>query len=133
MELHERLAQLRQEHNYRLRDLRDAIENATGELMALSYLSTLEKETKAPSIDALTKIAAGYNMTLRDLLSPVELPGTPQRQYSQAFIEFADELHLSEPEREALYQVEYRGKRPETKEGWGLLYSAFKTIENRGV
>jgi transcriptional regulator with XRE-family HTH domain len=133
MELRERLAQLRQSRNYKLRELREAIEAATGESMALSYLSTLEKENRTPSIDTLTKIAAGYGMSLRELLGPVVLPGAPQRQYSQTFEEVAAERGMSDAEKEELYQFEFRGKRPETKEDWDLLYSVLKTIEKRGA
>lgn len=133
MELRERLAKLRQERNYKLRDLRGAIEAATGESMALSYLSALEKEERAPSVDALTKIAAGYGMTLKQLLGPVVLPGSPEPQYPPALDEVARERGMSDAEKAELVQFEFRGKRPESKEDWDTLYSVLKGIEKRAT
>ena len=132
MELKERLATLRRSRKYSLRELRERIERESGEAMSISYLSELERRGGTPSMEVLTRIAAGYGMTVRDLLAPVELDETPvEPLYSPEFKSFARRRGLDETEMEELWRVVYRGNRPETEDDWDLLYSALNVIDNR--
>lgn len=132
MDLRERLAQLRRAHGYTLRDLRARIAAATDEQMAISYLSALERVERTPSIDALTRIAAGYGITLQELLEPVDIASAPtEPRYSPVFENFARKRGLNEAEKEELWRVVYRGRRPETEDDWDLLFSALNHIDMR--
>lgn len=131
MELKDRLAELRRSRGYSLRDLREQIEQRTGEKMAISYLSALERVGRTPSVESLTRIAAGYDMSLAELLAPLdgERPPSPS-QLPQGFEAFAKKRNLSDVEKEAFLALEYRGNRPETEEEWDLLYSALNSALN---
>jgi transcriptional regulator with XRE-family HTH domain len=132
MELNERLAALRRSRGYSLRELRERIERETGETMAISYLSELERLDGTPSVDVLTRIAGGYGMTLRELLEPVTLDVAPSGpNYSPVFQAFANNRNLNETEKEELWRVVYRGNRPETEEDWELLYATLNAIDKR--
>lgn len=129
MELKDRLAELRRSRGYTLRALRERIERETGEVMAISYLSALERDVRTPSIDTLSRIAAGYGMTLEDLLRPVEVGGAGQGPgYSPSFDAFATKRNLSNTDKEELWRIQFRGARPETEDDWDLLYLALNRI-----
>lgn len=129
MNLQERLAQLRKARGYSLRELRDRIERETGEAMAISYLSALERVGRTPSIDTLTRIAAGYGMSLQELLAPVDTVGEPEAQrYSPSFDAFARKQNLDVADKEDLWRIQYRGARPETEDDWNLLYLTLNKI-----
>lgn len=133
MELKDRLAALRRARGYTLRELRERIERETGAVMAISYLSALERVDRAPSVDTLGQIAAGYGMTLSELLAPVSVAGrVAVPQYSAGFDAFAARRNLSADEKEELWRIQYRGTRPETEEEWELLYATLNTIRARG-
>ena len=130
MDLRERLTQLRKSRGYSLRELRDRIDRETGEAMAISYLSALERVGRTPSIDTLTRIAAGYDMTVQELLGPVVTTGKPEApRYSPSFDVFARKWNLDESDKEDLWRIQYRGARPETEDDWDLLYLMLKKIE----
>lgn len=123
MELKERLARLRNERGYSLRELRDRIEHATSERLAISYLSELERTGGTPSVDKLARIAAGYEMTLQELIAPVAFNEGPERlAYSEGFLEFVQARQISVEDQEALWRVEFRGERPHSVDDWDLLY-----------
>lgn len=72
--LSERFASIRAERGWSLRDVRDAVERATGHKIAFSYLRTIEHEgATSPSVATLVRIAAGYGMTAQELLAPCDL------------------------------------------------------------
>jgi transcriptional regulator with XRE-family HTH domain len=129
MELQERLAELRRSRGYSLRELRERIQQGTGEVMAISYLSALERVGRTPSIDTLARMAAGYGMTVQELLEPVAIAGgSDEPRYSASFDTFAARRNLDASEKEELWRIQYRGDRPETEEEWDLLYAALNTI-----
>lgn len=132
MELKERLAELRRSREYTLRELRERIERETGEVMAISYLSALERVGRTPSIETLARIAAGYGMTVQELLEPVEIWGRPKdTRYSLSFDAFAARRNLDVTEKEELWRIQYRGTRPETEEDWELLFATLNAIDKR--
>jgi transcriptional regulator with XRE-family HTH domain len=129
MDLKERLAQLRSSYGYSLRELRERIERETGDVMAISYLSALERVERTPSIDTLSRIAAGYGMTLQELLGPVGIASEPEApRYSPSFDAFARNRNLDASDREDLWRIQYRGARPETEDDWDLLYLTLNKI-----
>lgn len=132
MELKERLSTLRRSRKYSLRELRERIERETGEKIAISYLSELERLGGTPSMEVLTRIATGYGLTLHELLEPVDIVGGPgDKPFTPEFESFAAKRNLDETEKEDLWRVVYRGNRPETEEDWELLYVALNTITRR--
>lgn len=129
MKLRDRLGELRRSRGYSLRELRERIERETGEVMAISYLSALERVERAPSLEALSRIASGYGITLQELLDPVEIWGSSQEsQYSPTFDAFAAKQNLDSSEKEELWRIQFRGARPETEEEWQLLFAALNTF-----
>lgn len=128
MKLKDRLAELRRAQRLTLRELRDQIEESTGERLSVSYLSSLERNETAASIEMLNRIARGYGMTLRDLLEPVDT-------YASLFDEpsdsrFPESLQMADvpPEwKETLSRIEFRGRRPETSGQWEAIYAMLKT------
>ena len=66
MKLGQRLRGIRREHDLTLKDLGSRAD------LSVPYLSNVERGTVNPSIETLQKIAAAYNMAVRDLLTDVE-------------------------------------------------------------
>lgn len=132
MQLKERLETLRHDRGYTLRELRARIEAATGVDLSIAYLSALERVERAPSIETLARIAAGYEITVQDLLEPVELVSpSATRSYSPSFQAFAQKRELSDMDQEELWRVVYRGSRPDTIDDWELLYVTLNSINRR--
>jgi transcriptional regulator with XRE-family HTH domain len=133
MELKDRLVELRKSYELTLRQLRDRIMAATGDDMSISYLSALERVNRTPSIETLAKIAAGYGISVQDLLGPVDLvsPAAKPPAHSPSFESFAQKRGLTATEMEELWRIEYRGSRPESEEDWDLLYSTLNAINRR--
>lgn len=127
MELKERLADLRRARGYTLRQLRDRIEERTGERMSVSYLSELERLAATPSVEALTRIANGYDLSLQELLAPVDFgDDSQQNSYPASLKEFVTRRGLDPAWLETLSRIEYRGKRPESADEWEVIYSVLK-------
>lgn len=132
MDLKERLTSLRRSRGYSLREMRERIKLETGETMAISYLSELERLGGTPSMEMLGRIAAGYGMSLQELLAPVDLAGgSGKSPYTPEFETFVKNRGLDPEEKEDLWRVVYRGGRPETEEDWELLYATVNAIDKR--
>jgi|GEM_PF-2210800 len=133
MELRERLASLRRERGYSLRELRQRIEDRTGERMAISYLSALERAERAPSIETLSRIAAGYDMSLTELLAPTNLGDAEMNtpDLPPGLERIAREKGLSAQDIAELSRIEFRGRRPQTEQEWELILSALNVLPER--
>lgn len=133
MELRERLATLRRERGYSLRELRQRIEDRTGEQMAISYLSALERVGRAPSIEALGRIAAGYEMSLTELLAPTDLSGEigSISDLPPGLERIVRNRGLSDKDVAELSRIEFRGRRPQTEQEWELILSALNVLPER--
>lgn len=124
MLLRERLAELRKARGFTLRELRERIQDRTGERMSVSYLSELERLEMTPSVEVLTRIAMGYDMTFQDLIGPIELGDlAPPSHYPQSLQEYARLVDISDEDLAALSRVEFRGHRPSSVDEWRLLHS----------
>lgn len=133
MELKARLATLRRERGYSLRELRQRIEDRTGEQMAISYLSALERVGRAPSIEALGRIAAGYDMSLTELLAPTDLRTDAGNTSAlpPGLERIVRERDLSGQDVAELSRIEFRGRRPRTEQEWELILSALNVLPER--
>lgn len=129
MELKNRLTQLRRERGYTLRELRDRIERETGERMSFSYLSSLERVGRTPSIEALTHIAAGYGISVQALLAPVDFDeALASSRYPPSLLEFAGQQNLSSDWLDTLASIQFRGERPSTVTEWAAIYGVLYVL-----
>lgn len=132
MELKDRLAQLRHERKYTLRELRDRIEQETGERMSFSYLSSLERIGGTPSIETLMQIAAGYGLSLQALLAPVAFDDRlTDGRYPQSLLDFAEREGLSRDWLDTLASIQFRGVRPQSVDEWAAIYGVLNVLPSR--
>lgn len=132
MELKDRLAQLRREREYTLRELRDRIERETGERMSFSYLSSLERVGGTPSIETLMQIAAGYGLSLQALLAPVVFADRlTDGRYPPSLVEFAQKERLNPDWIDTLASIQFRGERPSTTAEWAAIYGVLNVLPSR--
>lgn len=128
MELKHRLAELRRECGITLRELRERIRERAGEKLSISYLSELERTNIVPSVETLARVAAGYELSLYDLLAPVDSPVDfsgrgSDAQYPEALRALKDNGQIDEEWLETLARIEFRGRRPRTESEWLAIYS----------
>ena len=129
MRLWERLAELRRERGYTLRDLRDRIEEKTGERLSISYLSELERTDTSPPIETLVRIARGYDLSLHNVLAPVDFyGGGTDARYPDALRELRESGSLDDEWMATLARIEFRGQRPQTKDEWLAIYAMLKAF-----
>lgn len=71
----ERLRAIRAGRGWTLREATDRIERQTGHRLSFSYLSALERGKDAtPGLETLERIAAGYGLTVCDLIGCAATP-----------------------------------------------------------
>lgn len=129
MKLRDRLAELRREHGVTLRDLRDRIEEKTGAKLSISYLSEMERTDTMPSVETLARIAKGYNLSLQDVLAPVDFfQSATDAQYPQSLRELAAKQKIDPDWLATLARIEFRGQRPQTEAEWLAIYSMLKAF-----
>jgi transcriptional regulator with XRE-family HTH domain len=134
MQLKDRLAELRRARGLSLRELRERIEARTGEQMAISYLSALERVGRAPSIDSLSKIAAGYDMSLSELLAPTELvTDVPLFELPPGLEAVKKRWGLSDRDVMELTTIQFRGRRPESEREWESLLALLGMHEEKNL
>ncbi len=134
MKLRERLAELRREHGLTLRALRECIEERTGERLSISYLSELERTDAFPSVETLARLARAYNLSLQQLVAPVDFFDEAPDGPGQAVPVPAGLRALLEQGRieadwlATLARIEFRGRRPETEDEWLAVYAVLKAL-----
>lgn len=129
MELRDRLAELRRDEGLTLRQLRDRIEERTGEKISISYLSELERLDTMPSVDTLAKIARAYNMSVGDLLASVDFfEELSEARYPKSLREFIRSEGLDPDWAATLARIEFRGQRPQSEDDWRAVYSVLKAL-----
>lgn len=119
MKLGQRLRGIRREHDLTLKDLGSRAD------LSVPYLSNVERGTVNPSIETLQKIAAAYNMAVRDLLTDVEgLGNAVKPDYPAGFQELLQEYEdeMDGDWVDLLLRINLRGKRPTSKREWEELY-----------
>lgn len=133
MELKHRLAELRRERRMTLRELRERISERTGTKLSISYLSELERLDTVPSVETLARVAAGYDLSLYDLLAPVDSPllfsgGTTDAQYPAALRALIERGQIDEEWARTLARIEFRGRRPDSEAKWLAIYSTLNAF-----
>lgn len=133
MELRHRLAELRRERGITLRELRERISDRTKERLSISYLSELERLDTVPSVETLGKVAAGYDLSLYDLLAPVDSPvnfsgGATNAQYPAALRALLEKNEIDEEWARTLARIEFRGRRPDSEAEWRAIYSTLNAF-----
>lgn len=130
MKLGQRLREVRTERGMTLRQLRDGLEDKTGDKVSISYLSELEREQATPSVATVTNIARVFGMSTRDLLAPVDVfdERESDAQFTASLKMYAENRGLSREWLETLAGIQHRGKRPETDLEWEAVYSMLKAF-----
>lgn len=127
MTLAERLRELRTERGWRLKDAADH----SG--LSVPYLSDLERGRTNPSLDTLQTLSQTYNLSVHDLLEPVDFYGerTPAALPKGLAELLADPVlgpEITPAWQETLSRIELRGKRPESKRDWYEIYLHLKRV-----
>ena len=129
MKLNERLAELRRESGLTLRELRDRIAGRTGDRVSVSYLSELERTDSVPPMDTLLRIAQGYDLTLGDLLAPVDFFADPtEASYPRSLRAFMAKQPVEPEWASVLSRIEFRGQRPDTDSEWQAIYAMLRAF-----
>jgi transcriptional regulator with XRE-family HTH domain len=129
MKLHDRLAELRRESGLTLRELRERIEARTGERLSISYLSELERTETTPPMETLSRIAQGYDLTLGDLLEPVDFfAGPTGAGLPKGLRDFVDKYGIDPEWAASLARIEFRGQRPRSESEWQAIYGILRAF-----
>lgn len=100
--------------------------------LSVSFLSDVERGRTRPSLDTLEKLAACYNVSVKDVLLDTEYGvSSGKKEYPPGFQEFLQEIgELIDDEMEdLLLRAENRAKRSaQTKEDWLKMYYSLKTL-----
>jgi transcriptional regulator with XRE-family HTH domain len=119
----------------RLREARIKAGLSLSELSDLSgvsraYVFRIETESGAnPSLDVLTRIAGGLDMTVAELLGKPALRLDPdQIDVPPSLKAFADEAGLTSRELETLASIRWRaGESPRSTQRWRFIWQSLKT------
>jgi len=129
MTIGQRIREIRRERELTLKQLADK----SG--LTLTYLSDVERNQTRPSLKALLRIAGALEVSMADLLSGVEEFGTATDEALPAGLrELKDDptiaSQLDDDWLQTLQRLNYRGKRPQTKEEWQEIFMYLRRILN---
>jgi len=129
MTIGQRIREIRRERELTLKQLADK----SG--LTLTYLSDVERNQTRPSLKALLRIAGALEVSMADLLSGVEEFGTATDEALPAGLrELKDDptiaSQLDDDWLQTLQRLNYRGKRPQTKEEWREIFMYLRRILN---
>lgn len=127
MKLCERLREMRKERGLRLKDI------AVVTKLSMPYLSDLERGRTNPSLDTLIVLARSYNLSLKDLLEPVEFGGIGSgvplpNGLADLYNDPVMGAQLTPEWVHTLSRIELRGKRPQSKQDWFEIFLHLKRI-----
>lgn len=127
MKLHERLKELRTERQLTLKELAERTE------LSVSYLSDIERGRTVPTLATLETLANALAVTVLDFLSGVDFAGqVTDASLPAGLAELRDDptygSQLTTEWIETLSKIQMRGKRPETKDDWLMLFLQLKRI-----
>ena len=127
MSIGERIRSLRQERGFSLTQL------AAQAGLSKGYLWSLERGgATRPSVVVLEQIARALGVPVGDLLESPPIGDEPRAEDLPAGLrEFAEERErdgqpLSAEDLQMLLAIRYRGRRPRTREDFGLLFEIIK-------
>ena len=127
MTIGQRIREKRHEQRLTLKELAER----TG--LSLTYLSDVERDRTRPSMKTLMRIVEKLGMTTTDLMHGVEGLGELSDESLPAGLRDLSEdqewkPHLDEEWVRTLMRVDYRGKRPQTKEDWLHIFLTLRGI-----
>lgn len=127
MKLHERLKELRTERQLTLKELSERSE------LSVSYLSDIERGRTVPTLATLETLANALAVTVIDFLSGVDFAGqVTEASLPAGLVALRDDptygMQLTPEWIETLSKIQMRGKRPETKDDWLMLFLQLKRI-----
>ena len=127
MKLHERLKELRTERQLTLKELSERSE------LSVSYLSDIERGRTVPTLVTLETLANALAVTVIDFLSGVDFAGqVTDASLPAGLVALRDDptygMQLTPEWIETLSKIQMRGKRPETKDDWLMLFLQLKRI-----
>lgn len=106
--------------------------------LSKAYISDLENGGAGkPNIQYIYSISAAFGLTLNELLEESAVrteAGRSKRKDAElpaGLKELQGELKLTEADVEMLAQINFRGKRPRSKEGWRFLIEALNMLGDR--
>jgi transcriptional regulator with XRE-family HTH domain len=120
MELNKKLRLFRKQKGLTLKDLKDL----TG--LSLPFLSEIERGDSNPSLDSLQLISKAYDISLTELIGDTFV----SQNDDLVPIELKQAIDSGEIDKgwlSTLKSIEYRGKQPDTVEGWIRLYNTLKS------
>jgi len=127
MTVGQRIREIRREREMTLKDVAEA----TG--LSLTYLSDVERGRTTPSLKTLARVAEGLAITTTDLMNGVDWLGevTPDA-LPPGLRDLKDDPYwggqLDEEWIRTLLRVDYRGKRPQSKQDWLEVYLPLRRV-----
>jgi XRE family transcriptional regulator, regulator of sulfur utilization len=117
----ERLRELRKERELTLKNLADR----SG--LSITYLSDVERGRTMPSLKMVQRVAEAFELSTTNLLDGVENFGdSSDISLPQGLQKLKDDPvyagKITDEWIRSLMRVDFRGKRPESKEDWERLY-----------
>lgn len=127
MTIGQRMREKRREKGLTLKQLADQ----TG--LSVTYLSDVERERTQPSLKTLGVAAHGLGLSTTDLMAGVDALGDITEQalpagLSELCEDPAWKDQLSEDWRKTLVKLDYRGKRPQTKQEWRDVFISLRNV-----
>lgn len=129
MTIGQRLREIRRERELTLKQIADK------SVLTLTYLSDVERDQTRPSLKSLLRIAGALEVSMTDLLNGVEEFGKATDEALPAGLrELKDDPalagQLDDEWLQTLQRLNYRGKRPQTKEEWREIFMYLRRILN---
>ncbi|WP_119072001.1 helix-turn-helix domain-containing protein [Aggregatilinea lenta] len=127
MKLHARLKEVRMARDLTLK----ALAERSG--LSISYLSDIERGRTTPSLSTLESLATALEMTVIDFLTGVDFAGeTTSASLPPGLADLIEDKEYRNeitPEWvDMMSKIQLRGRRPQTKEDWLILYLQLKRI-----
>jgi Predicted transcriptional regulators len=127
MTIGQRLREKRREKNMTLKQLAEA----TG--LTVTYLSDVERDRTQPSLKTLGRVAEGFGVSTTDLMVGVDLlGGETDEALPPGLRELRDDPawrdQLNDDWIRTLVRLDYRGKRPQTKQDWRDVFLSLRRV-----
>jgi XRE family transcriptional regulator, regulator of sulfur utilization len=105
--------------------------------LTVTYLSDVERDRTQPSLKTLGRVAQGLEITTTDLMSGVDALGDKTEDaIPMGLRELRDDEYwggqLNDDWVKTLLKLDYRGKRPQTKQDWVELFISLRRVLNPG-
>jgi transcriptional regulator with XRE-family HTH domain len=127
MTIGQRLREKRREKTMTLKQLADAAG------LTVTYLSDVERDRTKPSLKTLGRVAEGLGITTTDLIAGVDLLGAETDEaLPPGLRELRDDPawrdQLNDDWIRTLVRLDYRGKRPQTKQDWRDVFLSLRRV-----